>query len=851
MSLPFFKLSKRLLNASPGAWVLTPNERLARELKRAYDLEWPKLGKADWVPPQVASIHQFFISRAAEVVTNGGRLRLLSADAEWLLWREVGERNSESLCGLAAEAWRLAHAYRMDLDDAAFATTINSRTFRRWGRRFRARLKSDGLLSAAELPDHIGGRAEILYLVAFDVVTPQLAEFLRRTERAGGKVRFHQPGAIRKGPRKRVEIASQASEIHAAAQWARRVLGRYPSARIGVVFPYLTDAYQAIAHAFRVAFAEHPEAVDLAGGTPLGEQPIWRDAELLLRLAVGEIGHRDWLQLRRSHWLNLGTPLHLPEPCPELLSARHFTKTNPRMRKLAGYGKQWPTRQSFAQWMGDFHAILALAGWLGAKAASTQFQARAKLAECLERFATYPQLPSLTGSDALQILQRLLARHLFAPERPAAPVRVLGYLETTGLSFTHLWVAGLQDTAWPAPPQPNPLLSIPLQRLHGVPRLDHALEADFAAAQTERWQRAARYLVVSHALRDGEEQHRASGLIESIAAVPIERLAPGFGIRQRLGMHRPSGGHRQAARSHPARPTKPATNALQAVAAINTATAAWGSPVRERVSKGGTALFRDQAQCPFRAWAIHRLGFDEVREPRAFPDALERGILIHDALFALYQTGRATITDGLIEAVVAKAVDKHLRHSPALYRRNEQLRLRGLLRTWTDYDTEQPDFSVVGLEQQTELNLPGFTLSLRIDRMERDRRTGALVVIDYKTGNVTANRLLADRLTEPQLPMYALSDARIRATLYAQFGSENVAIKGLASEELELGGSGVRQLSAADWRMLTSRWRTQIESLAREFRNGFAAVAPASQAVCGRCHLASFCRVRALTPELH
>ena len=849
MPLPFFKLSRRLLKACPDAWVLTPNERLAREFKRAYDAEQRQRGQTEWAPPKVASVGQFFAARADARLAHGDRSNLLSPDAERLLWQEVGERHSETLCELAVEAWRLVHTHRMDIDDAAFVGTINARTFRRWARRFRARLKSEGLLTAAELPDHAAGLAEAVHLLAFDAITPQLADFLRRCERAGGKVRLHQPALMRKGPRKRVEVASQPLEIHAAAQWSRRVLQRYPSARIGVVFPYLTDAYHAIAHAFHVAFAEHPESVDLSGGTPLGDQPIWRDAELLLRFALDEIGHRDWQRLRRSRWINLGTPLNLPRDCPEMLSARHLAKVNPRLRKLAERAGKLPTQQSFAGWVNDLRSLLKLGGWTGANAGSAQFQAHNKLNECLDRYATYPQLPHLNGTDALQTLQRLLARQLFAPERPLASVQVLGYLETTGLAFTHLWIAGLRDTSWPAPPRPNPLLPIPLQRVHGVPRTDHTMEATFAVSQTHRWHRATRYLVVSHALQDGEEQHRGSGLVESIPVVPIERLLPAFRNQQKPGMRKSPLGHPQPDRKNVRSPSRHAAAAEHKIAANYIALEERGSPVRGTVTKGGTSLFRDQAQCPFRAWAIHRLGLDEAREPQAFPDAIDRGILIHDALFALYEPGPASITDALIEAAVDKALAEHLRRSPASYRQNEKRRLRRLLRAWADYDAEQPDFTVVGLEQQTELRLPGFTLDLRIDRMVRDERTGALLVIDYKTGNVTANRLLADRLTEPQLPLYALTDARIRATLYAQFNSEDVSLKGLASEEIELRGRSVRQLSADEWQSLTDGWRTQIESLAREFRDGHAAVAPASRMVCDRCHLPSFCRVHAAYPR--
>ena len=825
----FFKLSRRLVKACPYDWILTPNERLARAFRLAYDAEQLADGRHAWATPRVASVNRFLSARAERSLAFGDRSTLLSPEAELLLWQELGERDCERLCELAADAWRLVQAFRIGLDDEAFAGTINSRLFRRWARRFRERLRQEGLITQAELADLLPGDAERLHLVAFDVVTPQLADFLRRSERAGGSVRHHRSRVMRKGPQKRVEAANRAAEIHAAAQWTRRILTRYPQAHIGVVFPYLTEAYHAIDHAFGIEFADAPQAVNLSGGTPLGEQPIWRDAELILRLAVGEISHREFQRVQHSPWLALGAPANIPPDGPEMLRMAYFRQARAShgtgaWPRLAARSREFPARQSFGFWIAAFRSLLTLAGWNASTTSSVQYQAYRQLTDCLEHYSGLARLPGQSGSDALQTLERLLKNRLFAPQRPPAPVQVLGYLETAGLVFSHLWVAGLQDTAWPAPPRPNPLLPVALQRVHGVPRADHLMEAEFAMEQTRRWRRACRYMVVSHAVDDSEERHRCSTLVESLTPVAIERLVPRF-----------------RARRHPWLSDPPR-------AVLQPVTEARGSPVRETVTRGGTALLRDQAQCPFRAWAIHRLGLTELREPQNYPDALQRGTLIHEALYALYSGALAPFTDTEIDGAVSAALNSHLRGAPDIYRRNESARIRRLLQAWVEFDAGRPDFLVAGLELKEQFTVQDLELTLRIDRIDRDPDTGAQVVIDYKTGNVTANRLLAERLTEPQLPMYALTDPTIRATLYAQIGSDRVALKGLASEEVALGKARVTRLSADEWDDLTATWRSQIESLAREFGKGYAAVDPSSRAVCDNCHLPSFCRVHARSP---
>ena len=129
---------------------------------------------------------------------------------------------------------------------------------------------------------------------------------------------------------------------------------------------------------------------------------------------------------------------------------------------------------------------------------------------------------------------------------------------------------------------------------------------------------------------------------------------------------------------------------------------------------------------------------------------------------------------------------------------------------------------------------------MRIDRLDRDDATGAKIVIDYKTGALAVNRLVAERLTEPQLPMYALTDNAIQAVLFARVGDEDVRLDGWSGEGLRPGKS-----PDGGWELLRARWRTQVEALVGEFRNGEAEVQPSDPQVCRYCHLPSLCRVNA------
>src|SRR5204863_377300 len=51
--------------------------------------------------------------------------------------------------------------------------------------------------------------------------------------------------------------------------------------------------------------------------------------------------------------------------------------------------------------------------------------------------------------------------------------------------------------------------------------------------------------------------------------------------------------------------------------------------VREKRVRGGTRVLSDQAACPFRAFARHRLHAEELEEPAEGLDASKRGKLVH------------------------------------------------------------------------------------------------------------------------------------------------------------------------------------------------------------------------------
>src|SRR5262245_57363419 len=181
-----------------------------------------------------------------------------------------------------------------------------------------------------------------------------------------------------------------------------------------------------------------------------------------------------------------------------------------------------------AEWARHFSAVLDAAGFPGERALdSDEFQTRAKWHEALAELSRLDRVSNeMPFSRALQALRRICADTLFQPETPDTPIQVLGLLESAGVEFDHLWVAGLTDEAWPLKSSPDPFLPLAQQRKAGIP--EASAEASLALDRriTDAWKRAAGEVVFSHFTKEEDREVLPSPLI---AEVPVaEPALPAF-----------------------------------------------------------------------------------------------------------------------------------------------------------------------------------------------------------------------------------------------------------------------------------------------------------------------------------
>jgi probable DNA repair protein len=497
-------------------------------------------------------------------------------------------------------------------------------------------------------------------------------------------------------------------------------------------------------------------------------------------------------------------------------------------------------REAPSRWAERFSRCLDAAGWPGDRTlGSEEYQLLERWRGLLDELSGLDLVsPALDAAEALERLTEAAAREVFQPRTPEAPVQVVGVLEAAGLAFDALWVAGLHDEAWPPPARPNPFLPLALQREHDLPGSSPGRTARWARLVTDRLLRSAREVVLSAPRLEGERELRPSPLLEGYREVEPWDLVE--------------------------MPSRRLPDRLRRAAALETVPDGRGPaiPAGEMV-RGGTSLFTDQAACPFRGFAHHRLRARGLEEHGRGVDARVRGSLVHGTLERLWaELGDAETLHGAddevlgrrLEACARDAVAEEARFRPesmsARFVELEVARLVAAVGALLAWERERTPFAVERRESEEMLQVGGVQVAVRLDRVDR-LAGGGLAVLDYKAGRAEPPAWFDERLEQPQLPLYAtgMGSDRVDAVALVHVRPDGAKLQGVARSEGLLPGIGafvdskhVERFGEFDG--LLAQWREWLERLAGEIRAGAAEVAPKQPPqTCRHCDLRALCRV--------
>lgn len=867
------------MNAETSPLILCSTPRLAHGLRTAHAREAQASGTLKWQTLEALTLKEW-LERVMQDALLCGEIPLSMAPAhvldqteERLLWESIIEENLThdvvkeffDCAGMATEAQAanaMIEAWRIYV--LADLATEETRQLVQWRANFYKHCKKLNWLDSAryfewqidQLENNVGILPTQLWIAGFDRISPQQQRLLDVLKARGTAIAPWDLTTADAGRARQIVLDDAEAERRAAVAWATERLRNNPEEKLAIIVPELAthrsrlmDLLDDTLHAAAVnpSRSEMPRLYEFSLGTSLATYPVIRCALALLRVATEQyqLPQQDISDLLRDVYWSASVSeadararldAHMRRQLSYML---HFAQVVRLAQKMEAHGiilpaltkhlqafnkgvASWPRKQSVAAWAAAFDKLLALAGWPGERSLSSyEYQAKNAWQESLTEFGRLNNvLGNLTGKQAFARLARLVNERIFQPKTEhEVAITVMGMLENSPAPLDAVWVMGMNDHVWPPPPRLNSLLPAGAQRKAGAPNSSSLVQTQFAETIHQRLMHSAKELVFSSARKDGDRELRMSPIIKTIPALE-EATVPVATMAERLA--------------------KPSDMEW-----LDDATA---PPVAAgEMVNGGTQLIRAQAICPAWAFYQYRLGARKLKEPVEGLDEIGRGNLLHLALQYFWQ-GRdlaklqamdaADLKIAIQQAVengVAKFSERLDVPMPANFLRLEKARLQKLLDVWLAFEKLRMPFTVLERELTATEDIAGISVRVTLDRVD-ELPDGRLIVIDYKTGNAIDYKSWTEsRITEPQLPMYAaivLAGQEIAAVAFAKVRIDEQRFIGIAAEDDTLPGikglEANRKLFSADlfpnWESVSQAWRTRIEAIAGEIKNGKAAV---------------------------
>jgi len=190
---------------------------------------------------------------------------------------------------------------------------------------------------------------------------------------------------------------------------------------------------------------------------------------------------------------------------------------------------------------------------------------------------------------------------------------------------------------------------------------------------------------------------------------------------------------------------------------------------------------------------------------------------------------------------------------PPRYLDLEEQRLARHVVEWLQFEAARVAFEVAETEVGRAVSIAGLNFDLRLDRIDR-LNDGSLLVIDYKTGDVSHKSWELPRPDDVQLPLYAglaldRGNELLGGLVFAKVRPGDKSFAGHVGDPTGTLMAGLKGTSALVKNPLTAEqledWRDYIEQMARDFLSGRADVDPREYPdTCERCGLQTLCRIQ-------
>lgn len=887
----------------PSTVILCASARLAQGIRQWLSSSYQQQGLSQWQAPQVFPLQDWLNQRIEQAIL-GGQIDvaeapqgMLSGTQEALLWEQAIQHtlrqhealdlfNTNGLASAAMEANRYLIEWNISLDMAA--ASEETRQFMQWRQQFQALCKQSGYLESvryqswqlAQLQQHKLPMPARIQLAGFDRINPHVEAFINLLQTTGVEVTAFNNGSPALSIQ-RMAFAEPMDEIRAAVHWAQQQLVANPQAKLAIIVPELDALRDTMANllddtfhpeALHPAHTETPRCYEFSLGLPLNRWPLVNSALSLLRLAFQSapmpqsalsslLADIYWSQALHEADARAALDAEMRRQLPLQVHAYTFARFVARQQQdeypilcpalhadltaLLNHAKQAPRKQLPSAWATSFNALLQATHWPGERSLSShEHQCHTKFKDVLTQFSALDTwLGAVDAMSALHRLTQLCQAHIFQPQTVRLPnITVMGMLEASAQPLDGAWIMGMNDHLWPPLSRTNALIPAELQRQARTPNASSEVQMAFASQIHQRLLQSAKQVIFSYARQEGERLLRVSPLIQAIPETSATPLSATL-AETLAGSQTPDW---QWLEDHLAPPVQEG----------------------EHIS-GGTGLLRAQALCPVWAFYQYRLKARKLETPHNGLDVMQRGDLIHRVLAAFW-TQQATLDwqtvdaenlksklDHIAAEVIAEFNQAFAQPFSAVFCQLEAERLSKLALTWLwEVERERPQaFTVTLVEQTFKPFIEGIQVKLVIDRVDT-LADGRLVVVDYKTGSMPDFKNWAsDKISEPQLPIYAaflLQDAEIAAVCFGKLRLTDGGFTGVAAEDDIV--PGIKAFNHEknklfdpeqfpDWPSVLSHWRTQITRTAQSLKAGDAAVIFESEQDLGYCDVLPLLRL--------
>ena len=425
----------------------------------------------------------------------------------------------------------------------------------------------------------------------------------------------------------------------------------------------------------------------------------------------------------------------------------------------------------------------------------------------------------LKGKDAftLKLIKKIIQEHFRAVKipfegEPVQGVQVMGFLETRTLDFKHLIIVSANEEKLPAARNANSYIPYGLRKVFTLPTFEEQ-DAIYAYHFKRLLQRAEEV----HFIYDNTTQGDSTG----------ERSR--F-ILQQLRRYKKLDGYTLAEQTYEGFLTRTDHDnqiVIEKDEPVMSMLNRFVEGADENKFLSPTSL-TNYVTCPLKFYLNNVASFRELDDVEEDIDARNLGIVVHEVLEFIYKpwVGRemnaeqVRLQKGLVEKQLIDALERN-----KIVQTNQQLSGRDLvtkqvmeqmIQKVLDLDAKDAPFKVVGLEaKEYETLVPvneigKVRLSGTIDRM--DEKSGALRVIDYKTGNVEfVGKTLMYKDTEAYLDKY-FEDPKFKSGfqgyLYAVLTKER-------NQPVKVGITSMRKLSEG------TQWLRDGKEIPAEVISGF------------------------------